>query len=323
MKISVIVPIYNVAKHIEKCARSLFAQTLDNIEYIFVNDCTPDNSIELLSKIIDEYPSRKANIKIVHHEVNRGLTVARNTGVEYATGDFIAHCDSDDWVECTMYEDLLNAIIEDNADIAICDINMVFPSHSFVYHSVDGGVAKEVLNQYITLEWTCAVNMIVKKEIYDKHNIKSPNDIIYCEDFHLTTRLLYYAKKVAKTNKALYNYNRFNANSITHNLTRERQMDRCRCDQSLIEFLTQQTCIDFYIQSIAYRILSYKQDWALTKEWWPMAASFCPQVDVYLWSCPRIKWWRKIVLWGVLNHHYYIPNFIIYLRNLKHKAFNE
>lgn len=93
-KVSVIVPIYNVSRFIKRCVESLFNQTLDDVEFIFVNDCTPDDSIDILKKVIADYPDR--NTMIINHEVNKGLPAARNTGLKAASGDYIFHCDSDD-----------------------------------------------------------------------------------------------------------------------------------------------------------------------------------------------------------------------------------
>lgn len=120
-KVSVIVPIYNVEKYIERCARSLFEQTLDDIEYIFVNDGTKDRSVEILNGVIDDYPQRKSQITVLHHERNMGLPQARKTGIMHAGGDFIAHCDSDDWVDTEMYKSMYELAIKENSDIVVCD----------------------------------------------------------------------------------------------------------------------------------------------------------------------------------------------------------
>lgn len=97
-KVSVIIPVYGVEKYIERCVRSLFEQTLDDIEYIFVDDCCLDRSIEILDNVIKEYPNRRTDIKIVHHKENKGLAQARQSGIKVATGEYFVHCDSDDWV---------------------------------------------------------------------------------------------------------------------------------------------------------------------------------------------------------------------------------
>ena len=97
-KVSVIVPVYGVAQYIEKCARSLFEQTLEDIEYIFVDDCTQDNSIEILHNIIKDYPHRQQQTRIIHHETNKGLPIARKTGIENATGKYISVAFYDLWI---------------------------------------------------------------------------------------------------------------------------------------------------------------------------------------------------------------------------------
>ena len=106
IKVSVIIPIYGVEQYIERCATSLFEQTLDNVEFIFVNDCTKDKSIENLKKVIEKYPKRKNYIQIINHNENFGLPTARRTGLGYVHGEYVAHCDSDDWLEPNAYETL-------------------------------------------------------------------------------------------------------------------------------------------------------------------------------------------------------------------------
>lgn len=109
--VSVIIPVYNVGKFIERCARSLMEQTMDNVEYIFVDDASPDNSIQILQKVLADYPNRRDNVRILTHAENKGLPAARNTGLAVATGEYIFHCDSDDFVEPDMLEQLYGKAI--------------------------------------------------------------------------------------------------------------------------------------------------------------------------------------------------------------------
>ena len=120
-KVSVYVPVYGVEKYIEKCVRSLFEQTLDDLEYIFVDDCSPDDSIRILEQVLEEYPNRKPQVKIVRHEVNQGVCTARRTGIQHTTGEYIACCEPDDWVETTMYEELYKKAKETGVDMVACD----------------------------------------------------------------------------------------------------------------------------------------------------------------------------------------------------------
>ena len=118
-KVSVIIPIYKVEKFIERCVHSLMGQTLQEVEYIFVDDATPDKSIEVLKKCLTLYPNRKA--VVLHHSQNQGLPAARNTGLVAATGEYIYHCDSDDFVEVNMLEKLYQKAKETEAEMVWCD----------------------------------------------------------------------------------------------------------------------------------------------------------------------------------------------------------
>ena len=95
-KVSILVPVHNVEKFIEKCARSLFEQTYENLEYVFVDDCSPDKSMDVLERVVDEYPTRKSQIKVVRNAVNKGASESKNIAVANATGEFVSFVDSDD-----------------------------------------------------------------------------------------------------------------------------------------------------------------------------------------------------------------------------------
>ena len=114
-RISVIIPAYNVAPYIEKCVQSVLNQTISDLEVIIVDDGATDNTPE----ICDRLAQTDKRIQVIHQE-NKGLSGARNTGIDRATGDWIALLDSDDWIEPEMYETLLNIAEEYEADIASC-----------------------------------------------------------------------------------------------------------------------------------------------------------------------------------------------------------
>ena len=117
IRVGILVPIYNVGKYIERCARSLFEQTYSNIEYVFVNDCSTDNSIAILENILREYPNRTPHVKIVHHKSNRGSAASRNSGLDNSKADFLMFVDADDWLEKNATELLLQKQQETDADI--------------------------------------------------------------------------------------------------------------------------------------------------------------------------------------------------------------
>ena len=111
-KISVVLPIYNVGKYIEKCLESIQNQTFKDFEAICVDDCGTDNSIEIAQRFIE----KDSRFKLVRHEHNRGLSAARNTGIDMATGEYIVFIDSDDWVEPTLLEKILDGFKESKTD---------------------------------------------------------------------------------------------------------------------------------------------------------------------------------------------------------------
>lgn len=117
-KVSVIIPVYNVEKQIERCTRSLFEQTLDDIEYIFVDDASPDNSIAIIKSVLQEYPNRHNSVRFVAHEKNRGISAARNIGLEKALGTYVIFVDSDDyWADVNCLDYLYKLIEEYDADV--------------------------------------------------------------------------------------------------------------------------------------------------------------------------------------------------------------
>lgn len=121
MKISVITPIYNVEHFIAHCVETLMRQTLDEVEYIFVNDATPDDSMGVLNKTLEKFPEKLSQVRILTHAENKGLPAARNTGLEVATGKYIFHCDSDDFMEPDTLKMLYDTAEEQDADYVWCD----------------------------------------------------------------------------------------------------------------------------------------------------------------------------------------------------------
>ena len=116
VQLSIIMPIYNTGKYLHKCIKSILSQTLTNFELILVDDGSVDES----GQICDEYAAKDARIKVIHKK-NEGVSIARNTGIEVAAGEYIGFIDSDDWIESDMYEKLYNLAKSKECDIVMCD----------------------------------------------------------------------------------------------------------------------------------------------------------------------------------------------------------
>ena len=215
-KISVIIPIYNVARYIERCAISLFEQTLDSIEYIFINDCTQDDSMSILTRVIARYPKRIGQIHIHNLPQNQGLPNARKVGISLATGEYIAHCDSDDWIDRDMYLKMYTKAVEGNYDIVRCNFVRTYPAQYKHCYRVPNDhyedkmllIADLIRGADLSAMW----DKIVKRDLYLCNNIIYPNANML-EDYPVVLQLLYYCNKIGYIDEVLYYYY-YNSESI-------------------------------------------------------------------------------------------------------------
>jgi len=218
-KVSVIVPVYGVEKYIERCARSLFEQTLDDMQFIFIDDCTKDDSISILEEVIEDYPERKSQIIIYKLSNNMGLHEVRKIGISLANGDYIAHCDSDDWVDVNMYKLMYEKAINDSLDIVQCQYyKSDGNSHvAFSYEGRNMNILERkddiMSNILMAKGWNCIWNKITRKEIYSEF-INYPKSYMF-EDLVLSLQLIFYSSRIGEINLPLYYYY-YNPNSICH-----------------------------------------------------------------------------------------------------------
>ncbi len=218
MNISVILPIYGVEKYIEKSLRSLFSQTkTDGIEFILVNDCTKDSSMEIARQVILEYSN--LDIKIVEHKVNKGLPSARQSGLDIATGDYILHIDSDDWCEPNMLEDLYACAIENKADVVICDYFENQPDKEIYRKQItSSNHGIECIGDMYRRKFNYGVwNKLVKRSIYTDNNITTVPNLNMAEDLILNSRLLCYAQNIVCLPKAYIHYRRMPTSMASQN----------------------------------------------------------------------------------------------------------
>lgn len=221
-KVSIVIPVYKVEKYIAECAKSLFEQTLDDIEYIFVNDCTPDKSIEVLLEVLQRYPNRKQQVKIIHHKKNSGAAIARKNGILSATGEYIIHCDSDDWTDSKMYQTLYQKAKDENLDIVICQyFEKRTDSSTLVSHQLGNNPKSKIISTPI---YCSLCNKLVRRDIIDWNNLLYPNHHMM-EDAVLCAQMFYSAQKVGYVNQPLYYY-RINDDSICHVSTEDGDLKR-------------------------------------------------------------------------------------------------
>lgn len=202
--ISVIVPIYNVEKYLQKCVDSIINQTYKNLEIILVDDGSPDNC----PKMCDDYAEKDSRIKVVHKE-NGGLSDARNVGMEVATGEYVSFIDSDDYISLDFYETLLETIVDNDSDIVECGVVKFYENEKFDKYNDDLKVTN-----YDTVD---ALDGLISESPFKQHvwnKLYKSNialDIPYAvgklnEDEFWTYQIFGKAKKVTRINKTMYYY---------------------------------------------------------------------------------------------------------------------
>jgi glycosyltransferase involved in cell wall biosynthesis len=195
-------------------------QTYNSIQYIFVNDCTPDNSEDIILNTIKEYPEREKDVLLLAHEKNRGLAAARNTAVDNATGQFIFHVDSDDYIEKDAIEKLVKTQIETDADIVTGlslmetnDVKKIMETRE--YATKDGNILDVISPSLRHTIW----GRLIKKTLYTDNNIQVKEGSNVGEDVQVVPKLFYYANKTAFCYSLVYHYNCENVNSYMHQIT--------------------------------------------------------------------------------------------------------
>lgn len=303
-KVSVIVPVYRVERYIERCALSLLEQTLSGVQLIFVNDASPDHSLECLHKVLSQYPDRVADVIVVSHTENKGVAAARNTGLQYATGEYIAYCDSDDFVDVDMYRAMYERAIETNADTVLCDFYMCASGAKSEIKTIT--VSEDIVNtikSYIGFGWTIISNMICRKSLYDSYSIASPFGVTYCEDFSLTFRLLYHSDKIVQINKAFYYYWCENPDSAMAHRGERSILDERKVYLDIIDMMQRDGVLDIYEKEMSWRILKNKQDLCLNKSTHQEFLSIFPKSHRHIATCPIDFCNRKIkIMMWLLSH---------------------
>lgn len=215
--VSVIVPVYGVEAYVGICAESLFKQDFPNIEFIFVDDETPDNSIEVIRQTLESFPECKDKTLIVRQK-NTGLPGARMCGLRHATGDFVIHVDSDDWVEPDFVSSMVELALKEDADVVYCDYYQEYESRPTKrvfegdFFPCDGPIAAKAMTNSIIRAYMW--NKLEKRSLYDLDTLVVPI-FGYHEDIVFQSQVLSAAQRVVHLDKPLYHYRRRRRGALT------------------------------------------------------------------------------------------------------------
>lgn len=307
-KISVIIPVYKVEAFIGRCAESLLSQTMkEGLEYIFVDDATTDNSIEVLQEVVKLHPQRSSQVRIVRHGTNKGLPAARNTGMSAATGEYIYHCDSDDYVETDMLESLYRQAEALSADVVWCDWFLSFEQRERYMRQPSYDTAEDALKAMLAGAMKYNVwNKLAKRKLYTENSIWFPEGHGMGEDMTMI-RLMACAESVAYLPKAFYHYVKTNAEAFTNNFS-DKQLEDIRHNADLTAAFLQEKfgkkmeeALSLFKLSIKYPFLfsGSKAQFELWRKWYPEA-------NAYISKNQSVSRRARIIQTAAAKNHFWI-----------------
>lgn len=224
-KISVIIPIYNVEKYLEKCLKSVINQTYKDLEIICVDDCSPDNS----NKIVQEYLKKDSRIKLIKREKNGGISAARNSGLKITTGEYIYFLDSDDWIDLDYLEKMVSAIKENNVDVVLNTKIVKEEERKQNVQFLPNLCPQSLENKFLNTQdcvWKLVWNVwayLWKKSALDKIDAKFPEGYIN-EDMYFQSIVLSSLDKIYVIRNSSYHY-LIRKNSISDDLKSKRSRE--------------------------------------------------------------------------------------------------
>lgn len=302
--VSVVVPMYNAEKYIIQCAESLFNQTLQNIEFIFVNDCSQDSTLEKLGEVIEKYNNLKDNIKFYCNDMNRGSGYTRAKGLKLATGIYTIQIDSDDWVELDMCEKLYHKAIDFNADIVSSNFFMNYPDHQIL---IEQNSAEDPIKNFegilLGTMHGSFCNKLVKRSLYYDNNIFPPTNFSLFEDKITTLQLYYNAKVVKHVDEAFLHYRQFQG-SMTSGISRKHVDDTIKFITALDDFFITRNIKFDYLDYLNAAILYHKKIFLMDSDYFHFWDEFYPEVN-------KVRYVFQIQGFGLIKKIIYVMSIII------------
>lgn len=296
--VSVLVPVYNVEDYIVRCAESLFNQTYDNIEFVFVDDASPDNSIQRLLGEIEKHPKVESFIRIIRHNKNKGLSVARNTGLQNATGDYVMFVDSDDFIDENTISTCMKYALEEDADIVSFGIQDVFedgtkiPKRSSPIPQNKKDYIRKLICRDINVN---ACGNLFRRSLFTKGNIAFIEGIDYGEDFVTTPRIVMQAERIIDiTNHYYYNYYQDNSTAYTRRYLNRKSINSIIKAVKILESFLREKFhdVDDMINEMKIRNKIFLFEYAASNEWDYIRSTF-EEVDGININMPlkhRVVW---------------------------------
>ena len=245
-KVSVIVPVYNTEKYLEKCLNSLVNQTLEDLEILIVNDGSTDNSEIIINKFKQDYPNKIVYLK----KENGGLSDARNFAIPYVNSEYVGFVDSDDYVELNMFESLYDLAVQKNLDLVECNFIWEYPNKT----KTDYGINYSEKKDLFLLGRVMVCNKLFKASIIKNNNITFPKMLNY-EDIEFFYTLIPYINNYSLINDSFYHYIQ-RENSIINNQN-EKTADIFIILKNILAFYEKNNLLDNYKTELEYLFIRF------------------------------------------------------------------
>lgn len=257
--VSIVIPVYNVASYVEKCLISALSQTYNNIEFVIVNDCSTDDSMDIIYDIISK-SCRRDYVKILSHKKNLGLSEARNTGIRNSVGDYLYFLDSDDYIASDAIELLVSLVDKYHSDFVVSKMKLFGLKSGISYLHLNRNIFvgnSLIASLFAESKWDMmACNKLVSRRlILDNNLFFYPG--IYHEDELWSLKLALVANSMAVSYSETYFY-RINASSITSHVTKKHIEDMCIIIDESMKLLScsRNICLYSRVRSLYLRILT-------------------------------------------------------------------
>ncbi|WP_162274771.1 glycosyltransferase family 2 protein [Elizabethkingia ursingii] len=314
---------YKVESYIERCARSVFEQSLLSLQVIFIDDCTQDNSIEILRNVLTDYPHRIANTFFLRNEQNKGASASRNIGLEFAKGEYIAFCDADDWMDKSTLEEMYETISSDNADIIWTDFYYTSPSTEILQKENITEKKEECIKALMSEKMHGALwNKMYNRNLFFKNEIRFPEGRDMWEDLCTNIQLFHFTKKITYLPRAFYHYIQYNANSIGSSTLNEKKLSDIIENTNTIEsFLTEKKVSNLYEKEMFFLKLAAKQNLLFTcdKENFEKWRGIYPESNKYIMKFKALPFHLRLIGWAVTYGIWPLVDLWIYLKRNKNK----
>ncbi|HIC8756693.1 glycosyltransferase family 2 protein [Elizabethkingia anophelis] len=309
--VSVIIPVYNAEKTLYKSIDSLINQSYPYLELIFINDCSQDNTLNILyqyeKKIVDN--SKGLVIKIISHEENKGVAAARNTGLQNATGELIYYVDADDFIDEGAIELLVEKQQENDADIVGCSWYLSFNQNKRRMNQPPFNDSLEAIQQMLNgkMRWNLWLFM-VKRSLYEDYNIRFIPGMNMGEDLLVIMKLFVHANKVAFVKDALYHYGQSNEDSLTKTYSEKHRREVTANLYEVEKYLHKSSFFKSIGDGISFLKLNIKLPLLISdkKENYECWINWFPEANKFIMKNKDLPLRTRVLQWLALRKQYWI-----------------